>query len=203
MCPEKILERKFAKNVSIYAQQCSGEYRPGPQWALERNELSMTKSAIVWRRFHNHQSITSAHSSNLFFGAADPGDETYDRLSWDKVKLAADLVLDEGFDEEQFFNNPSGPAFSSHPTCQDVIPVKDCTKIDMDDVLEERRLPSTPRNGTLKNPGPDFSRLSPQVNALMTRLSERNTYTYKAKVSSSIPSSVDYALGRLFSSIFC
>ena len=86
----------------------------------------------------------------FFFGAADPGDETYDRLSWDEVKLAADLVLDEGFDEEQFFNNPSGPAFSSHPTCQDVIPVKDCIKIDMDDVLEERRLSSTPRNGTLK-----------------------------------------------------
>ncbi len=62
----------------------------------------------------------------------------------------ADLVMDEGFDEEQFFNNPSGPAFNSHPTCQDVIPVKDCTKIDMDDVLEERRLSSTPRNGTLK-----------------------------------------------------
>jgi hypothetical protein len=61
----------------------------------------------------------------------------------------ADLVMDEGFDEEQFFN-PSGPAFNSHPTCQDVIPVKECTKIDMDDVLEERRLSSTPRNGTLK-----------------------------------------------------
>ncbi len=61
----------------------SGECRPGPQWTLERSELSMRKSAIVWRSFHNHQSITSAHSSNLFFGAADPGDETYDRLSWD------------------------------------------------------------------------------------------------------------------------
>jgi len=164
----------------------SGEYCPGPQWALERNELSMRKSAIVWRSFHNHQSITSAHSSNLFFGTADPGDDTYDRLSWDEVKQTADLVLDEGFDDEQFFKIPSGPAFSSHPTRQDVIPVKDCTKNDLDDVLEERRLSSTPRNGTLKNPGPDFSSLSPQVNALMTRLSERNAS--KAKPSS-IPSS--------------
>ena len=98
----------------------------------------MRKSAIVWRSFHNHQSITSAHSSIFFFGAADPGDETYDRLSWDEVKLTADLVLYEGFDEEQFV----------------------------------------------------ISRLSPQVNALITRLSEGNTS--KAKVSSSTPSGSDY-----------
>ena len=48
--------------------------------------------------------VSLQRTPRIFFGAADPGDETYDRLSWDEVKPTADLVLYEGFDEEHFFN---------------------------------------------------------------------------------------------------
>ena len=142
---------------------------------MQRNELSISKAALVWKCFYQPTDITSAHTSSLFFGAADPGDDTYDGTSWETVKISADLEYDSTFEkEEHFYKMPTLASLSSPPTRPDVIPIKSCTKADLDRVLEERRLHSTPRDGSLRNPGPNFSRLSTQANAILDRLRQRN-----------------------------
>ena len=87
----------------------SEDYISSWRTQLARAVRSSIFLSYCLEKFHNHQSITSA-TPRIYFGTADPGDGTSDRLSWDEVKLTADLVLDEGFDDDQFFKITSGPA---------------------------------------------------------------------------------------------
>jgi len=150
----------------------------------------LSKAALVWKSFYHPKDITAAHTSSLFFGAADPGDETYDGLLWEAVKLSADLAAEDDFNtDDRFFKMPAPSTLNTPPPRDGVNPLESCTKADLDRVLEERRFHTTPRDGSLRNPGPNYPRLSTQTVNILDRHRKRSTEKpiFSIPTSSAVP----------------
>jgi len=159
----------------------SGDYSATPLWAHERNELKMSKTNTLWKSFHAPSSISAAHTASLFFGVGDPGDDHYDELSWLQARNAAEATYSAyAYEREQLQTQiPRVQNITNPPVHDGIMPIQSCTKVDLDAVLRERRSLSTPRDGTLKNPGPNYERLSPQIQEMLNRRKAKNSNSFR------------------------
>ena len=107
------LRRLRFKLENITHKSCTLFYF-AQDYIIPRNELSLSKAAMVWRSFYHPRDITASLHVKSFFLVPPIRDETHDGLAWEAVKVSAELAAEDSLNTDDHFYKIPAPTHRIH-----------------------------------------------------------------------------------------